>query len=144
MDVPAPKPAQVIRYAYLWADEHETGREEGSKDRPTAVVMTTLSDHNQLRVVVLPITHSPPLKASSAVEIPAPIKRHLGLDDLPSWIVIDEMNVFNWPGPDLRPIGSNQDTCLYGYLPAGFFNSVKRRVIETIAAGRLRQIPRTE
>jgi hypothetical protein len=32
-------------------------------------------------VTVLPITHSAPTRPGAAVEIPAPVKRHLGLDE---------------------------------------------------------------
>ena len=46
MDIPVPKPAQVIRYAYLWADEHEAGREEGSKNRPVAIVRKVVNPLN--------------------------------------------------------------------------------------------------
>ena len=35
-------------------------------------------------VTVLPITHSAPVDPASAVEIPSPVKRRLGLDDAPS------------------------------------------------------------
>lgn len=144
MDIPSPKPAQVIRYAYLWADEYEAGREEGLKDRPAAVVMTMLLGDRDVRVVVLPITHTPPSTGTDAVEIPAAIKRSIGLDDDPSWIVVDELNVFVWPGPDLRPVSTARDTCLYGYLPAGFFKDVRDRAVAAIKQRRARQVPRTE
>jgi hypothetical protein len=38
------------------------------------------------------------MNPASAVEIPLPVKRHLGLDDNPSWIVVAEGNEFLWPG----------------------------------------------
>jgi hypothetical protein len=38
------------------------------------------------------------------VEVPLRVARHLGLDEERSWIVTTELNVFVWPGPDLRPI----------------------------------------
>ena len=38
MSLPTPRPGLVIRYAYLWADEHRRGAEEGLKDRPCAIV----------------------------------------------------------------------------------------------------------
>jgi len=136
MDIPAPKPAQVIRYAYLWADEHEAGREEGTKDRPVAIVLTLEDVSDSTRVAVLPITHTPPHAATDAIEIPAAIKRHLGLDDDRSWIILDEMNVFAWPGPDLRPVHTGTDTILFGYLPAGFFRTVRDR-----AAAAIRRAP---
>jgi len=142
MDAPQPKPAQVIRYAYLWASEHSAGREEGLKDRPAAIVLTVLDDTGSTRILAAPITHTPPTSDDDAIELPAVIKRHLGLDDGRSWIVLTEINVFAWPGPDLRDTGSG--TCLYGYLPAGFFRQITKRIAANAQARRLRQVPRTE
>ncbi|NOU05887.1 MAG: hypothetical protein HOO99_06855 [Hyphomicrobiaceae bacterium] len=145
MDITSPKPAQVIRYAYLWADEHDAGREEGVKDRPAAIVMTLQSSGQDLRVAVVPITHSPPAPNTDAIEIPAHIKRHLGLDDEPSWVILTELNVFNWPGPDLRPASSDYNASpIYGTLPAGFFRIIRDRLVANIRAGQIRQVPRTE
>ncbi|MEQ1712739.1 MAG: hypothetical protein ABL908_15245 [Hyphomicrobium sp.] len=144
MDIPTPKPAQVIRYAYLWADEHAAGREEGTKDRPAAIVLTMQADSNVLKVAVIPVTHTPPSVGTDAIEIPMTIKRHLRLDDHRSWIVLDEMNVFLWPGPDLRPTNNDEATVLFGYLPSGFFRTLRDRVAANIRAGRLRQVPRTD
>ena len=36
--LPEPVPGLVIRYSYLWYTEHRTGREEGQKDRPCAII----------------------------------------------------------------------------------------------------------
>jgi hypothetical protein len=55
-------------------------------------------------VAVVPITHSQPRDPNAAVEIPLPVKRHLGLDSEHSWVILDELNEFAWPGFDLRPI----------------------------------------
>ena len=145
MDIPVPQPAQVIRYAYLWADEHDAGQEEGTKDRPCAIVMALQTASNQLRVVVVPITHAPPTAGTDAIEIPATIKKHLNLDDSPSWVVVSELNVFVWPGPDLRPTNvPGTDTILCGYVSAGFFRAIRDRLTGNIRAGRIRQVPRTE
>jgi len=38
VSLPTPRPGLVIRYSYLWAREHDQGREEGVKDRPCAVL----------------------------------------------------------------------------------------------------------
>ena len=74
-------------------------------------------------MTVLPITHSRPHDPASAVEIPLPVKRHLGLDDDPSWIIVDEGNEFFWPGYDLRKL-PHRDRYDYGFLPPRFFNQV--------------------
>ena len=145
MDIPTPKPALVIRYAYLWADEHAQGREEGSKGRPAAIVLATDDVLDDPTVVVLPITHTPPSAKADAIEIPAETKRRLGLDQDRSWIVLTEANVFHWPGPDLRPVaGRVPSTVAYGYLPGNFFQAVKMRYLALHAAGGARDIPRTE
>jgi hypothetical protein len=52
------------------------------------------------------------------------VKRHLGLDDQPSWIVVAEGNEFVWPGHDLRkrPRSQRYD---YGFLPPRYFDVVR-------------------
>ena len=145
VDIPAPRPAQVIRYSYLWADEHEAGRDEGVKDRPVAIVLTLQTDGDSEKVAVVPITHTLPAADGDAIEIPSVIKRHLGLDDARSWVVLTEINLFTWPGPDLRPTSeTGKDTILYGYLPAGFFRTIRDRLTANIRAGKTRQVPRSE
>jgi hypothetical protein len=124
MPIPTPEPGLVISYAYLWRYEREAGQEEGRKDRPSVIVLTVERPANDTTVVVvLPITHSPPSDPASGVEIPAAVKRHLGLDDERSWIVVAEGNEFDWPGYDLRKIG-HSDRYDYGFLPPRFFNQV--------------------
>jgi hypothetical protein len=76
--LPKPEPGLVIRYSYLWHDEHRQGREEGVKDRPCAIVAAILStEDGTTRVLVLPITHSMPTDIHLAVEIPEDVKKRL-------------------------------------------------------------------
>jgi hypothetical protein len=58
-----------------------------------------------IRVVVAPITHTPPADPDASIEIPAQVKARLGLDGERSWVRIDEVNRFVWPGYDLRSTG---------------------------------------
>jgi hypothetical protein len=58
--LPKPEPGLVIRYSYLWHAESLEGREEGSKDRPCALVLAAMSKDGSMIVTVLPITHSEP------------------------------------------------------------------------------------
>lgn len=80
MAFPKPFPGLVIRYAYLWRAEFLAGREEGRKDRPCAIVASIRDDDGETRVLVLPVTHTPPECQELAVEIPAKVKARLGLD----------------------------------------------------------------
>ena len=143
MRLPRPVPGLVVRYSYLWRREHDAAREEGSKDRPCSIVLST-STGGGPRVYVLPVTHSPPRDPDTAIEVPSAVKRHLGLDGERSWITLAEVNVFLWPGFDLRPIpGSDPARVDYGVLPARFFDRVRDAFIELYRKRRIKVVPRT-
>lgn len=99
VSLPTPHAGLVIRYAYLWKREYEAGRDEGSKDRPCAIVMALTADDGESKVLVVPITHAPPHDAADAVEIPRATKQRLGLDGEHSWIMITEVQRVHlaWP-----------------------------------------------
>ena len=125
MALPEPEPGLVISYSYLWHHEHQGGQEEGRKNRPSVIVLVTARTSDAATVVtVLPITHRPPDNPAAAIEIPQPIKRHLGLDAERSWIVVNEGNRFVWPGYDLRKVPGDAARYDYGFLPPRFFNEV--------------------
>lgn len=144
MTLPAPAPGLVIRYAYLWEREARQGRDEGSKDRPCAIVLVVADEAGRSRVQVLPVTHSPPRSAADAVEIPAPTKARLGLDGERSWVVLTEVNEFTWPGPDLRPIRGGASDVAFGFLPPRFFRIVRDRYLALQRQHRSSRVPRTE
>lgn len=144
MAYPTPKPGLVIRYSFLWADDAARGQEEGEKDRPCAVVVATTDAKGDLVVFVLPITHSQPADANLAVEIPPDTKRRLGLDDERSWIIVNELNRFTWPGPDLRMrVPGDPSSVAYGQLPARLFKKVIEKLDAAARTRRTRPVQRT-
>ena len=144
MKIPTPSPGMVVSYSYLWADEAGKGLEEGRKNRPCALILALQLDDGQVEAVALPITHTPPAQPDTAYALPPLVKRHLGLDDAQSWVVLSEANSFIWPGPDLAPIaGHASDTCVYGLLPRGVFLAIRERFFALEAAHRIRQVQRT-
>ena len=146
MALPDPQPGLVIRYSYLWHSEFLEGREDGVKDRPCAIVAAIKTDADgDTRVLVLPVTHTGPAKGAPAIEIPPGIKKQLKLDTQRSWIVLSEWNEFIWPGPDLRRApGAEDSSVAYGFLPRGFFATVRDGFIEAVESGRAEQVARTE
>lgn len=129
MVIPTPEPGLVINYTYLWHHEYEVGRAEG-RDSDGATV-----------VIVLPVTHTPPADAATAVEIPPTVKRHLGLDDARSWIVVAEGNKFVWPGYDLCKV-PNSERFEYGFLPPRLFEKVRDAFVANYRAGKARTAAR--
>ena len=145
MTWPTPQPGLVIRYSYLWQREARTGQEEGVKDRPCAVIIARTDDEGRTRVYALPITHSAPPDADTAIEIPPVVKARLGLDGERSWVVVSEANVFAWPGPDIRFVpGKESDSAAYGYLPPGFFRVVRDRFLAADLRRKAAHVARTE
>ena len=145
MPFPAPVPGLVIRYSYLWQSEHRRGQEEGLKDRPCAILFTVADNPRDQKVVVLPVTHSPPNDPSHAIEIPTETKRRLKLDDARSWIVLTESNRFTWPGPDLRPpVSGDLASVAYGELPRSLFEKVRAQWLVLYAARSTHSVGRTE
>jgi hypothetical protein len=143
--LPEPVPGLVIRYGYLWAEEHRRGQEEGVKDRLCAIVLMTADAQGEQWVTVLPVTHTPPANREFSVEIPAATKRRLGLDDERSCVVLSEANRFLWPGPDLRPARhGDAPSVAYGQLPYTLFEEIRRKFIAAIRARRAGVVPRSE
>src|SRR4051812_38410406 len=138
-----PEPADVLSYSYLWANEAERGEESGRKDRPVVVVVARIERENDTLVLVAPVTHSPPRRATDAIEIPPNVKKQLGLDRERSWIILTELNRFIWPGPDVRPPPGNESP-FYDALPDWLFERVRQGMLRQAEARRLEVTRRTE
>jgi len=145
MALPEPVPGLVLRYSYLWLEEHRKGQEEGVKDRPCAVILVTQESEGDRRVTVLPVTHSPPSNPALALEIPAATKTRLGLDTARSWIVLTEANQFVWPGPDLRPaVPGEMGSIAYGLQPRAFTLQLRARFVAILKDGGAGAVTRSE
>lgn len=145
MPIPAPHPGLVISYAYLWHEQHRSGQEEGVKNRPCAIIMVRQDVNTQTAVGVLPITHSAPQITDEAIELPPGLKKHLGLDDDRSWIMLSEMNEFIWPGPDLMPVpGIKPSKFDYGVIPPKFFRQIQEQFFAYVTCGKAKLVPRSE
>ena len=140
---PVPQPGDVLSYAYLWSHEADAGREDGRKDRPVAVVVAAQTTDRQVQLLVVPITHREPNALQPAIRLPQWVKRDLGLDENPSWIILSELNRFIWPGPDIRIAGSGDDP-FYGAIPEGLFVELRDSIVKLATGNKLRMIRRTE
>ena len=123
MAIPKPRVGMVIRHSFLFSNGEE-------KERPAVVIVAVdpANTGDPLQVAVMPITHSPPLDVATAIEIPPRLKNHLKLDDDRSWVVIDEINEFMWPGYDIRQIPGSEGSWEYGQMPPGFIKQIAERV----------------
>jgi len=74
--------------------------------------------------------------------MPANVKRDLGLDREPSWIIATEINRFRWPGPDVRPLKGGSP--LYGAMPDWLLAQVRDAVAAIAKRGNMKLTKRTE
>lgn len=109
------------------------GRQQG-KDRPACLVAASDNGTTPKFVVLLPITHSPPLGDTVAIEIPRKVCEAIGLDEERSWIVVSEYNVDEWPNAGLSPIPGRNDVFAYGFVPPGMFAKIKAAFLELARA----------
>lgn len=142
MAIPEPSPGLVVRYDYLWSREAAAGRMQG-KDRPACLVAASDSTAKPRFVVLLPITHSAPIGDTVGIEIPAKVRQAIGLDDEPSWVVISEYNVDEWPNAGLSPIPGNPDAYAYGFIPPGLFAVIRARLVELARTNKSEAVKRT-
>jgi hypothetical protein len=133
--LPEPRPGLVIRYDYLWSRQAAEGRQQ-SKHRPTCLVAASDSSTTPRFVVILPITHSAPRGDDVGIEIPHKVRRALGLDEAPSWVLVSDHNVDEWPNAGLTPVQSQPDVWSYGFIPPGLFAQIKARFLELARQGR--------
>ena len=84
--------------------------------------------------MLLPITHTPPAGDTVGIEIPARVRQALGLDDAPSWVIVSEHNVDEWPNAGLSPLPGQPDSFSYGFIPPGLFAQIKARFLELARA----------
>ena len=83
------------------------------------------------------------------MQVPPKLKRYLGLDDEPSWIYTDQLNIFVWPGPDLRPgewlstRPAASGTCVISPLPTDWFEEVKEHLAESYRLRMVETVKRT-
>lgn len=135
MPLPTPEPGLVICYEFLWGYEEDAGYETGAKKRPCAIVVTSETERGQVSVTVAPITHSEPRDEDEAIQIPPRVKDHLGLDSETSWVILNQLNQFVWPGLDLFPVpGGRPGQFDYGFLPPRLFDQIRDGILNLDAS----------
>jgi hypothetical protein len=141
--MPSPEVGLVIAYDYLWSHEAEKGLEFGRKTRPAVIILAIKSQSDgSIRVSVAPVTHSRPDDPRLAVAMPQQVKNRLKLDHLRSWIMYDELNHFDWPGHDIRPLPKGTTRSHYGTIPPQLYEEVLARIRELAATRRLKNTAR--
>jgi len=70
------------------------------------------------------------------------ICRTLGLDDGRHWLRFDELNRFLWPGYDLRSRPGRPGDYVYGMLPQGLFEQLRKEIQIRQRAGKGRLLSR--
>lgn len=105
MTLPKPAPGLVIGYEFLFREDAAAGLENANRPHPGAIILVASTGPNQ-RVSVVSISHSPPSpsEAKFRMKLTHSECREMGLDDGDHWVNLRDVNSFDWPGYDLKPI----------------------------------------
>ncbi len=68
------------------------------------------------------------------IEIPARVKQALSLDDTPSWVIVSEHNIGEWPIAGLSPLPGQPDVFGYGFIPPRLFARIKAQFLRLARA----------
>jgi hypothetical protein len=140
--IPEPQAGMVIRYEYLWARQHEQGMAYGEKTRPCAI-LAVVNDKDDTTVYVSPITHTAPFHPEESILLTQETKRRLGLDTQNSWLMVNEVNKFTWPGDDLRRVPHVQPASYtYGMLPETVLLEARSKLKEFNQRRQMHLVPR--
>ncbi len=107
------------------------------KERLACIVLAVQDAGGARRVLIVPITRTPPAPGSPAVELPAAVKQHLGMAAQRSWIILSEANIDTWPSPDLRLVPGRRRFD-YGLLPLKLTNRLRQTVLQALRGKSLR------
>jgi hypothetical protein len=140
-----PEPGLVICYDFLWKEDRARGVESGAKDRPSAIILVVKSDtDSSSKVVVCPVTHTPPRRSRDGIEMPRKVATHLGLDEEQMWIKTDVVNVMTWEDGQV-PFGvtpAKRSGWEFGILPDKLSKKIIESVLTNMRSGDLDQISR--
>lgn len=117
-----PKVGHVLRYVYLFAEEQKAGRDEGVKERFVVVVAV-----DGKRYSVAAITTKGEGRAN-ALPLPGLVASAAGVSANSS-VVVDEINIFTWPGFDIRPLMKAKGY-IAGRFPPGFTDTVQSAILK--------------
>lgn len=73
---------------------------------------------------------------TGTVEFPVRVKQALSLDEAPSWVIVSEQNVDEWPNGGLSPLPRQPATFSHGFIPPDLFAQIKSSFLKLARARR--------
>jgi hypothetical protein len=71
------------------------------------------------------------------IKIPPKVRQAIGLDDVPTWVIVSKHNIDEWPNGGLAPIpGRSGRIFIYGFVSPGLFAQIKAKFLELSEQGR--------
>jgi hypothetical protein len=117
--IPEPQVGMVINYEYIWARQFKDGfkPEDRVKVRPCAI-LAVVEGKDDVTVYVSPMTHTAPYQPERSIKLSDDTSARLRMDCNNSWLMVDEVNKFTWPGDCLRRVFNREKpSYCYGMLP---------------------------
>lgn len=143
-ELPAPKVGMVVNYEYIWARQFRDGfkPEDVVKIRPCAI-LAVVEGKDDTTVYVSPMTHTAPYHPERSIKLGEDTSRRLRMDCNSTYLMVDEVNKFTWPGDGLRRV-FNRGAASYsfGNLPEAVLLEARSKLKAFNASKALSFVPR--
>lgn len=142
--IPQPTVGMVVNYEYLWARQYHDGRTEGEKIRPCAI-LAVIEGKDETTVYVAPMTHTAPFHPEESIQLTDATSRRLRMNCGSSWLMVNEVNKFIWPGCDIRRVPNREPrTYCFGRLPEEVLLEARQKLKEFNQKKTLLFVPRDD
>lgn len=142
--VPEPKVGMVVNYEYIWARQFRDGfkPEDRVKVRPCAI-LAVVEGKDDTTVYVAPMTHTAPYHPERSIKLGEDTSERLRMNCNNTWLMVDEVNKFTWPGDSLRRVFNRQPGGFcFGMLPEAVLRDAREKLKAFNANKALSLVPR--
>jgi len=127
-----PKAGDMVRYDFLWDHEHRKGQTEGTKDRFCFVVIATKpQEDGSNRLLLAPITHTPPSSDDRAIDMPPKLGRSV-VTSASMMIALGSRRTLPTPSP-VRRIACQLASC-QPIAGSGYMGSYRNQCVRILSS----------
>jgi hypothetical protein len=135
-----PEIGAIISYRFLWPYDVDRGHDATERTHPCVVLSAVEVTTEKFKVVACALTHRAK-DGQVTVPVPEVLQTQGGLDGLPSYVVTNTLNSFDWPSSNVRErFPGDRTSIIWDRLPKDFLKEIELSVASERARGNVRTV----